>query len=112
MSPETQSIFSEYAGLWALLGTLFSGVVLAVVNKYLSRGRDQADIATELRGELRTENVSLKEEVRILQAEIAVLQESVDELRKELLKLQLINNDLSLKLIDCEHGHLSKEDTE
>jgi cell division protein FtsB len=60
---ETSSnIFKDYAPLWSFLTALFGGVGLTVANNWLARRKQGSDIATDLRDELRKENVQLKEE--------------------------------------------------
>lgn len=94
------NVFTEYAGLWALLGTLFSGVILAVVNKWLSHNKEESDIASDLRSELREENISLKDEVRKLTSEVRALHEQILLLRDEIDQVRSINRKLEDELLE------------
>ena len=82
------NVFTEYAGLWALIGTLFSGVILAIVNKWLSHPKEESMLAAELRSELREENVSLKDQVKDLTQEVRDLHEEVLRLKAVITDLQ------------------------
>lgn len=48
----------------ALIGTLFGGVVLKLIESILARGNNRIDYATNMRDELRKDSVALKEELR------------------------------------------------
>jgi len=67
------SIFQQYAPLFSLIGALFGGVALAIVNNWFQRNKDKRDYGTELRGELREENKELRDENRELREEIDAL---------------------------------------
>ena len=99
MTDPNPSVFTEYAGLWALIGTLFSGVILAVVNKWLSRPMEESEIAGDLRTELRTENVSLKDEVKQLTKEVSELHDQVLLLKNEVEAVRGLNRQLRAELI-------------
>lgn len=92
------NVFTEYAGLWALLGTLFSGVILAVVNKWLAHPKEEVEIAANLRTELRQENVSLKDQVKELNEQIQALHDELNDLRTQVNDLKLINQKLRQRL--------------
>jgi len=92
------NVFVEYAGLWALVGTLFSGVVLAVVNKWLSHPKEESEIAAELRSELRSENLNLKDEVRELTEQLSELHDQVLLLKQEIQKLRRLAHDANLPI--------------
>lgn len=53
-----------------MIGTLFGGVVLKVVESILGRGQKRADTATQMREELRKESAALKDELRVVEKEL------------------------------------------
>lgn len=63
------SLSSVPVGAWALIGTLFGGAGLKVVEKWLSKSSDNQNFAKGIRDELR--------------GEIKELRDEIDELRKE-----------------------------
>lgn len=73
--------------VWALIGTLFGGSGLAVVNKLLSRGKDKTDFAAEIRSELRTDIKRYQDEVAGYKKETAALREEVDSWRNKYYEL-------------------------
>lgn len=56
--------------LIALIGTLFGGVVLKVVESLLNRGKTQSDVAAQIRTELRTDIQALRDEIRKVETEL------------------------------------------
>lgn len=56
----------------SLLGAVFAGVGVKVVEKWLQKSKDRDDTATNLRNELRSELTSLKQEM-------AAVEKSLDE---------------------------------
>lgn len=72
----------------ALIGTLFGGVVLKVVESALARGSKKADTATELREELRKESASLKDELRQVEKELDAWKEKYFLLLQEYLEIK------------------------
>jgi len=48
----------------ALIGTVFGGAGLKLMESFLSRGSKKIDTATQMREELRKESADLKEELR------------------------------------------------
>lgn len=84
------SLFQEYAPLFSLMGAIFGGIGLAVVNNLFQKSRDKRDYGTELRGELREENKELRDDGRELRQEI-------DQLRIKYLKALTTIEDLTSK---------------
>lgn len=54
----------------ALVGTLFGGVALKAIEKYLARGGEKVDIATKMRDEIRKDLAEAKNEARLLEKEL------------------------------------------
>lgn len=54
----------------ALIGTVFGGAGLKIVESLLSKGKNEADIAAVIRAELRTDVQSLRTEIHTLQTEV------------------------------------------
>jgi uncharacterized protein YlxW (UPF0749 family) len=99
MTEVSSSVFTEYAGLWALIGTLFSGVILAVVNKWLSRPKEDSEIAADLRAELRTENVTLKDSVKELTQDVSDLHDQIALLKTEVEVVRRMNRQMREEII-------------
>lgn len=72
----------------ALIGTLFGGVVLKVVENFFSRGSKKIDTATAMREELRKESTNLKEELRIVEKELDAWKEKYYTLFQEYLDIK------------------------
>lgn len=72
----------------ALIGTLFGGVVLKIVEGILARGSKKADTATEMRDELRKESTSLREELRVVEKELDAWKEKYFMLLQEYLEIK------------------------
>lgn len=53
----------------ALIGTLFGGVGLKIIEHFLNRGKAKVDIATQLRDELRKDIKELQDRVDELEAD-------------------------------------------
>ena len=51
----------------ALLAAVFGGAGLKLIESILSRSKDRADIATQIRDELRTEISGLRDELRVVE---------------------------------------------
>lgn len=56
--------------LLALIGTIFGGVGLKVVEALLNRSKTQSDLASQIRQELREEVQGLREELRRVEGEL------------------------------------------
>jgi hypothetical protein len=56
--------------LLALIGTIFGGVGLKIVEGFLNKSKVKADIAADIRAELRADVAALREEVRSLTDEL------------------------------------------
>lgn len=54
----------------ALIGTIFGGVGLKVLDSILSRSKTKTDLAAQIRAELRTDVQALRDEVRKLETEL------------------------------------------
>lgn len=82
------SLFQEYAPLFSLMGAIFGGIGLAVVNNLFQKSKDKRDYGSELRGELREENKELRDDSR-------ELREEIDEIRLKYLKALTTIEDLT-----------------
>lgn len=69
----------------ALIGTLFGGVALKIIEHILSRGKRQEDLATSMRKELREELAAVKQELREESKESEEWKSKYWELKAELL---------------------------
>jgi hypothetical protein len=56
--------------LLAVIGTIFGGAGLKIVESFLNRGKAQSDVAAAIRAELRTDVQGLRDEVRKLENEL------------------------------------------
>lgn len=54
----------------ALIGTVFGGVGLKIVESLLNRGKTQTDVAAQIRAELRTDVQALRDEIRKVETEL------------------------------------------
>lgn len=72
----------------ALIGTLFGGVALKVLESYFTRAGKKIDLATDLRTELRTESQHLKEEIRAAEKDLDQWKEKYFTLLQEFLELK------------------------
>lgn len=54
----------------ALIGTIFGGAGLKIIESFLSKGKVKSDIATEIRNELRGEVQTLREELRRVEEDL------------------------------------------
>lgn len=54
----------------ALIGTVFGGAGLKIIENILSKGQDKVDTATAMRQELRSESIQLKDEIRQVEKEL------------------------------------------
>ncbi len=65
----------------ALIGTLCGGVGLKLLEHWLGKSKVKIDEATKLRDELRTEMVNLREEIKVLEAEVNTWRKDYYDLR-------------------------------
>lgn len=72
----------------ALIGTVFGGVGLKVVDHYLSKNKVKIDDAARIRDELRIEITSLRDEVNKLEAERDKWRADYYDLRDKIADLQ------------------------
>lgn len=72
----------------ALIGTLFGGVALKVMERVMSRGTEKIDLATKMRDELRKDLSSAKEDIRGLEKDIDLWKEKYFVLLQEHLELK------------------------
>lgn len=72
----------------ALLGTVFGGAGLKLIENFLSRGQGKADAATAMREELRKESTSLREELRVVEKDLDAWKEKYFLLLQEYLELK------------------------
>lgn len=82
--------FSEYSiPLLALLGTIFGGAGLEFVKRWLAKGKDTQDIATELRTELRTDLTSIKAELDATEAQLTSWKDKYYEVIEQKMKVEM-----------------------
>jgi hypothetical protein len=72
----------------ALIGTVVGGAGLKVIEKALSRGGDQVDLATKMRAELRSEVTTLKEEIRHVEKDLDLWKEKYFLLLQDYLEVK------------------------
>lgn len=72
----------------ALIGTVFGGAGLKLMESFLARGSKQVDTATAMREELRKESASLKEELRAVEKELDLWKEKYFTLMTEYLEIK------------------------
>lgn len=72
----------------ALIGTLFGGVGLQFTGHLLGRRKQRDDTATALRGELRAEIDSLRQELRKVESEVDVWREKYYTLLDQFVKVK------------------------
>jgi predicted nuclease with TOPRIM domain len=95
------SLMEDYATpLIALVGTIFGGVGLKVVERWLNRAKDKSDAAKEIRDELRSdmatyraEILELKKETEKLDEQVILWQEKYFELRDKYSTLKALYED-------------------
>jgi cell division protein FtsB len=68
--PEQQSVFQQYAVVFASLVSVAGGIGLATVNNWFANKKNKGDYQIALRSELREENMQLREENKELRDEI------------------------------------------
>lgn len=86
----------------ALLATLLTGagtIILAIVNHLLTRGRTKFDVATQIRDELRKDNLALREEIRAVEKELSDSKNKCYTLLEDNGKLEVQNADLRAEII-------------
>lgn len=72
----------------ALIGTVFGGAGLKIMESFLARGSKKVDTATAMREELRKESASLKEELRVVEKELDTWKEKYFLLFQEYLEIK------------------------
>lgn len=72
----------------ALIGTLFGGAALKIVEGLFAKGTTKVDLATSLREELRKESTQLKEEVRLAEHELDTWKEKYYNLYQEYIDIK------------------------
>jgi hypothetical protein len=72
----------------ALVGTVFGGAGLKIIESFLSRGQGRADVASAMREELRKESTSLREEMRVVEKDLDAWKEKYFLLLQEYLELK------------------------
>lgn len=94
----------------ALIGTLFGGVALKIIEHILNRGKHKEDLATSMRKELREELASVKQELRDESKESEEWKSKYWELKAELLMVNHKTNK-AVQVIDNNHPeeHLGEE---
>lgn len=69
--------------IYILLGTVFGGVGLKLIESWLNRGKEKVDLATQIRDELREDIERYKEEVAEFKKEVKELTMSVEDWKKK-----------------------------
>lgn len=72
----------------ALIGTVFGGAGLKLMESFLARGSKKVDTATAMREELRKESAALKEELRVVEKELDQWKEKYFTLMAEYLEIK------------------------
>lgn len=72
----------------ALIGTVFGGAGLKLIENFLSRGQGKIDAATQLRDELRKESTALREEIKQVEKELDQWKEKYFILLQEFLEIK------------------------
>lgn len=72
----------------ALIGTVFGGAGLKLIESVLSRGQGKIDTATAMREELRKESVALREELRTVEKDLDAWKEKYFLLLQEYLEIK------------------------
>lgn len=73
----------------ALIGTVLGGVGLKIIEHILSRGKTRDDTASQLRGELRTEVESLRQEIHKVESDVEQWREKYYLLLEQFLVMKL-----------------------
>lgn len=69
--------------IYILLGTIFGGVGLKVIEAYLNRGKEKVDLASQIRDELREDIERYKNEVSEYKREVKELTLSLEDWKKK-----------------------------
>lgn len=72
----------------ALIGTVFGGAGLKIIESVLSRGQGKIDTATQLRDELRKESTALRDEMKSVEKELDQWKERYYLLMQEYLEIK------------------------
>jgi len=72
----------------ALIGTVFGGAGLKVIEGFLTRGQGKSDAATAMREELRKESTTLREEIRVVEKDLDAWKEKYFLLLQDYLELK------------------------
>lgn len=73
----------------ALIGTVLGGVGLKIIEHILSRGKTRDDTASQLRGELRAEVESLRQEIHKVESDVEQWREKYYLLLEQFLVMKL-----------------------
>lgn len=76
----------------ALIGTIFGGAGLKVIEGVLTKGSKKVDAATAMREELRKESTALKEELRAVENELDSWKVKYFELFQDYIELKSMLN--------------------
>ncbi len=85
--------------LLAALLTAGGAIGLAIVNHFLTSGRDKFDVATQIREELRKDNATLRQEIKDVQKELSLFKDKCYALLEKQGKLEIANSDLTADVI-------------
>lgn len=72
----------------ALIGTVFGGAGLKLIESFLARGQGKSDAAAAMRDELRKESTTLREELRVVEKDLDAWKEKYFLLLQEYLELK------------------------
>ena len=75
-------------GWIALIGTLFGGAGLKMVDHYVGKNQAKADYGTQIRDELRLEINAQREEIKVLEDAVSKWREEYYNLRDKYTELQ------------------------
>lgn len=85
--------------LLAAVLTALGGVVLAITNYFLNRGKSQLDFAAQIREELRKDNATLRDELRTVQKELSDFKGKCYSLLESQGKLEIANSELKAEVV-------------
>lgn len=72
----------------ALIGTVFGGAGLKLMESFLTRGSKKSDTATQMREELRKESFTLREELRAVEKELDIWKVKYFELFQDYIEMK------------------------
>lgn len=81
----------------ALIGTIFGGVGLKIVENFLNKSKTKEDVAAAIRRELREDVTALRTEIKTLEKEVDTWRDRYYTLKEEVFDLKNRLNDYEIK---------------